>query len=99
MNDNDLYGLDTLNVGESGLVCQLPDDTDKRHRLMSLGLINGTLITAINVGPLGDPKAYFFRGAVIALRQSDAKNILIKPHNTYDRTNERWDKLEQNSQH
>lgn len=89
MDNNSSYSLDMLNVGESGFVCKLPDDTDKRHRLMSLGLINGTLITAVNVGPLGDPKAYFFRGSVIALRKNDAKNILIQP-------DERWDKLEQN---
>lgn len=89
MNNIDICSLDELKIGESGFVCTLPEDIEKRRRLMSLGLIKGTEITAVNESPLGDPKAYFFRGAVIALRHNDAKNIIIKTNG------DRWDRLEQ----
>lgn len=78
MKKSPLLPLDSLNVGESGFVCTLPDNLDIRHRLMSLGLITGTKITVVNVSVAGDPKAYFFRGAVIALRHKDAKTVFVK---------------------
>ncbi len=79
MNDH-LCGLDTLEPGSSGMVSVLPQDVEKRRRLMALGLVCGTKITAVHTAPFGDPKAYFFRGTVIALRRSDAENILISPY-------------------
>ncbi|MBQ1659017.1 MAG: ferrous iron transport protein A [Clostridia bacterium] len=78
MNISKLVPLDTLKTGESGIVCTLPEEPFLRIRLSSLGLIPGTKITMINVSPFGDPKAYFFRGAFIALRHKDAVNILIR---------------------
>ncbi len=85
MINGELMGLDMLNVGESGYVDTLPLTAEKRRRLMALGLIKGTKITVVNQSPLGDPKAYFFRGSVIALRKSDACTIKIsrKPQNQY----------------
>ena len=78
MKQSPLLSLDSLNVGESGFVCTLPDNIDIRHRLMSLGLIIGTKITVINQTVTGDPKAYFFRSSVIALKHNDAKSVLVK---------------------
>lgn len=78
MRATPLLPLDTLNIGDFGIVCILPENTELRRRLTALGLIPGTKITAVNVSPAGDPKAYFFRGSLIALRHNDAKNILIK---------------------
>ncbi len=78
MKASPLLPLDTLSVGECGIVCTLPDNLDIRHRLLSLGMIIGTKTTVVNVSPAGDPKAYFFRGAVIALRQKDAHTVLVK---------------------
>ncbi|MBE6787213.1 MAG: ferrous iron transport protein A [Ruminococcaceae bacterium] len=54
---------------------------DMRRRLLDLGLISGTKVKCVEVSPFGDPKAFSIRGAVIALRKSECKQILIKePH-------------------
>ena len=84
MNISRLVPLDTLTTGESGIVCTLPEEPYLRVRLSSLGLIPGTRITMVNTSPLGDPKAYFFRGSFIALRHKDAENILIKSEKADD---------------
>lgn len=78
MKRSHLLPLDSLNVGENGFVCRLPENIDIRHRLMSLGLIIGTRITVVNQTVIGDPKAYFFRSSVIALKHDDAKSVLVK---------------------
>ena len=48
-----------------------------RRRLQDMGLIEGTKVECIGVSPLGDPAAYLIRGAVVALRKSDAEGIAI----------------------
>ncbi len=78
MTCNELQTLDMLRVGESATVLSLPQDADLQLRLGSLGLVSGTRITVVNESPAGDPVAYFFRGALIALRRRDAKGIIIK---------------------
>ena len=44
---------------------------------MDIGAINGTLVECVLKSPCGDPKAYLIRGAVIAIRDEDAKCISI----------------------
>lgn len=70
--------LSRLNVGKSGYILSLPCRPELRRRLTALGLVEGTRITAVNAAPSGDPRAYYFRGAVIALRQRDAEGIKVK---------------------
>ena len=78
MKQSPLIPLDSLNIGESGFICTLPENIDIRHRLMSLGLIIGTRITVVNQTATCDTKAYFFRSSLIALRHNDAKTVLVK---------------------
>ncbi|MDN5745706.1 MAG: ferrous iron transport protein A [Nocardioidaceae bacterium] len=49
----------------------------QRRRLMDLGVLPGVEIVAAGTSPLGDPTAYVIRGALIALRRVQAKNIHI----------------------
>ena len=46
--------------------------------MLDLGIINNTNIEVLQKSPYGDPTAYFIRGAVIALRDEDAKKIIVK---------------------
>jgi ferrous iron transport protein A len=46
---------------------------------LDLGLVPGTRVKTLRVSPLGDPKAYLIRGAVIALRAEEADLIAIHP--------------------
>ncbi len=51
----------------------------ERRRLLDLGFVPGTEVVAEMVSPSGDPTAYAVRGALIALRRSQARHILIEP--------------------
>ena len=43
----------------------------------ALGLVPGTRVTCVGKSPAGDPAAYAFRGAVIALRRADAEEVCL----------------------
>lgn len=49
-----------------------------RRRLLDLGMIPGTRIECLQKSPAGDPTAFLIRGAVIALRERDCKNVIIQ---------------------
>lgn len=78
MNHTSYQTLDKLPIGKSGIVSALPEKPELRRRLMALGLIPGTEIFAVNESPAGDPRAYFFRSALIALRQKDAQSLRLE---------------------
>ena len=50
----------------------------ERRRLLDLGLLPGTLVEAKMASASGDPVAYRIRGAVIALRRSQAEQIHVQ---------------------
>ncbi len=50
-----------------------------RRRLLDMGLTPGACATCLYEAPSGDPKAYFIRGAVVALRNEDASTIGLMP--------------------
>ena len=47
------------------------------RRILDLGISRGSKIKALHKSPTGNLTAYFVKGTVIALRDSDAKNILV----------------------
>lgn len=49
------------------------------ERLCELGLIPGSTVSQVMCAPLGEPKAYLIRGAVIALRAECTRNITVVP--------------------
>src|SRR5690606_10572197 len=69
-----------LRAGESARVvrisaaCQGP----QRRRLLDLGVVPGTRITAVLRSASGDPVAYEIRGALIALRREQAEWIEVR---------------------
>lgn len=67
-----------LKTYEEAEVIRLCNKGPLRRRLRDMGLIEGTGITCILISPCGNPKAYNIRGAVIAIRNEDAKDIYIK---------------------
>ncbi len=75
MNYVSLYDI---KPGERAAVQQLLTTGPMRRRLLDLGLVPGTRIECVGQSPSGDPKAYLIRGAAIALRSEDARNILIR---------------------
>ena len=72
---NESLNLHTLEPGGSAYVTHIDAEPTMRRRLLDIGLIQGTRVTCVAVSPPGDPAAYLIRGAVIALRQSDAQGV------------------------
>lgn len=70
--------LSTLSRGQSARVTSLNTCGAMRRRFQDLGLIEGTLVECLGASPLGDPCAYLIRGAVIALRKSDADTVVVQ---------------------
>ena len=48
-----------------------------RRRLLDIGLVEDTEVECLGRSPAGDPCAYLIRGAVIAIRSEDCRDILV----------------------
>jgi len=70
--------LGEVGVGREVQVVRSEAEGIVGRRLLDLGLVPGTTVRVLRVSPLGDPKAYLIRGAVIALRDTDARQVLVK---------------------
>lgn len=72
--------LATLAIGEKGEVLTISKACrgQQRRRLMDLGIIPGTVITAKLRSASGDPTAYDIRGTTIGLRNQQAEMIRIR---------------------
>jgi len=70
--------LAQMNQGESAIVCTLVSTGSIRKRLMDIGLVPGTKVECLQKSPLGDPTAFFIRGAVIALRCEDSSKVFVQ---------------------
>lgn len=70
--------VNDLEIGEIGVVHKIVGEETIKRRLLDLGLIKGTNIKPVLISPSGDPRAFEFRGSLIAIRKEDAVNIKIK---------------------
>lgn len=70
--------LCNIRPGEHAYICSLNFGGSMRRRLLDIGLINNTLVECIGVSPGGGMAAYMIRGAVIALRLKDCRNIFVR---------------------
>lgn len=69
--------LSALRPGDAARVARLEIAPGMRRRLLDLGFTEGAKVRCLFGAPGGDPKAYWVRGAIIALRESDAARVLI----------------------
>lgn len=69
--------LSQLREGESSTVTGLEIGGAMRYRLSELGFTDGSGVTCLQSNFSGNMTAYFIRGAVIALRQSETSRIKI----------------------
>ncbi|MBP6787086.1 MAG: FeoA domain-containing protein [Candidatus Promineofilum sp.] len=79
----DGLSLAALRLGQSAEVVALSPALRgrERRRLLDLGLLPGTRVTAELRSPAGDPTAYRIRGAVVALRAEQAKQVRVTSDN------------------
>jgi DtxR family transcriptional regulator, Mn-dependent transcriptional regulator len=80
------HTLAELSPGQSGRVARisLACAGAQRRRLLDLGVVPGTEITAVLRSAGGDPMAYTIRGALIALRRQQAEWIELAPAGSRD---------------
>ncbi len=79
--DGSVTRLSSLETGQSGRVVAFTPALrgPQRRRMFDLGFIPGTEVRAEIRSPGGDPTGYAVRGAVIALRKSQADQVQIEP--------------------
>lgn len=66
-----------LKPGQSGRILEMAQEGPIRRRLIDLGMIRGTMVARAFGSPIGDPICFRIRGALIALRNSDAEQVRV----------------------
>ena len=70
--------LNELKKGDKAIIKELKVEGSMKRRLLDIGLIKNSIVECVLESPLKDPKAYWIRGALIAIRDNDAKKIIIE---------------------
>lgn len=72
--------LDMLKLGESAEIVRISGRVRglERRRMMDMGILPGTRIQVELKGPVGDPRAYRVKGALVALRKEQASQISVR---------------------
>ncbi len=72
------FELTQLPVGGFARVVGIKAEGLVRNRLLDLGLVPATVVEAVRKSPAGDPIAYKIRGALIALRSEESRQITVR---------------------
>lgn len=70
--------LGDLRRGDAGILGDIDLPRDDARRLMELGFLPGTRITAGLSAPGGDPRVFQVDGSEIALRRETAKRLKVR---------------------
>ncbi|MDD6189098.1 MAG: FeoA family protein [Clostridiales bacterium] len=71
--------LNDIQPGQRARILELLSEGSMRRRLLDIGLVESTEVECIGRSPGGDPSAFLIRGAVIAIRSEDCRNIIVRP--------------------
>jgi len=66
-----------LRLGEQGMLQQIDLPEEEARRLMELGFLPGSHVTAAHGAPGGDPRIFQVDGSEIALRRETATQLKI----------------------
>ena len=70
--------MNDLSPKDFGVILQINESENTIRRYGELGINVGSIVECVGRSLLGDPKAYRIRGSVLALRNCDSKNIIVK---------------------
>jgi len=70
--------LDTLRVGQRGVVVRIGSMGSVKRRMMDMGLVPGTDVSVRRVAPLGDPIEFTVKGYNLSLRKSEAREVVVE---------------------
>ena len=75
---NKTQRLSDIEPGERATVLSVGEPGSIRRRLMDIGFLRDATVECVGRSPLGDPAAYRICGAIIAIRNRDARHIIVK---------------------
>ena len=70
--------LDTLKVGQRGVVVRIEGQGPARRRMLDMGLVPGAEVKVVRVAPLGDPIEFQVKGYSLSLRKTEAANVTVE---------------------
>jgi ferrous iron transport protein A len=70
--------LADLREGEAGVIERIDLPDDFANRLMELGFLPGSSVTAARCAPGGDPRVFRVDGSEIALRRDTASRLILQ---------------------
>lgn len=73
-----LVSMDELSLGHKGIVRKVLSTGSIRRRFLDIGLVDGTCVECVLEDSHRNFLAYLIRGAVIAIRASDLKSIMVE---------------------
>ena len=74
-----LLSLVDLRKGDAAVLAHIDLPGDEARRLMELGFLPGSTITAGLSAPGGDPRVFQVDGSEVALRRETARKLKVKP--------------------
>lgn len=66
-----------IRPGQRAVIKELKADNSIHRRFLDIGLVRGTKVECVGRSPAGSPSAFLIRGAVIAIRLEDCRNIIV----------------------
>ena len=70
--------LNELILGDEAVITCVMANENIKKRFLDIGLVRGSKVKVVLISPLKDMVAYLIKGAVIAVRKDDTKDILVK---------------------
>ena len=67
-----------LQIEESAVITSITLPKEQQLRLFQLGIQEGTTLQLVKRAPLNDPLLFQVQDIWIAIRRSDAKNIIVE---------------------
>ena len=76
-NTTDVVTLEDVAIGGSATVVGFLNTAPAR-RMLEMGFVPGTVVTALRSAPLGDPIEYAVMGGRVSMRRTDASAIIVE---------------------
>ncbi len=70
--------LNDVRLGEEATLITVEANENIKKRLLDIGMVKGSKITPVLISPGKDMVAYNIKGAVIAIRKDDTRNIIVE---------------------
>lgn len=70
--------LDQIKIGEFCIIDRILDKKSLGQKLLDMGFVPGTRVKVVRNAPLLDPIKVMIRGYHLAIRRSEAKEVLVK---------------------